>query len=162
MNRLAVLLSVSGNGGVESQMFRLVQRFVEQGVDVDFLIVLRAGQSLPPLDHPRLRVLDLGVHSTRLALPSLIRYLRAEKPRVLLVCKDRAIRVAVLARRLAGTSTRIVGQLNTYLSAALSRKAALVRWLRLAPMPFIYTRVDQVIAVAEGVAQDTLKITGLP
>jgi glycosyltransferase involved in cell wall biosynthesis len=162
MNRLAVLLNISGAGGVESQMYRLVQKFVELGVDVDFLIVLRNGQSLPSFDHPRLRVLDLGVRSTRLALPSLVRYLRTEQPRTLLVCKDRATRVAVLARRLAGTSTKIVGQLNTYLSAALSRKTPLVRWFRLAPMPFIYAHVDQVIAVAEGVAEDTLKITGLP
>jgi glycosyltransferase involved in cell wall biosynthesis len=143
-------------------MFRLVQSFAEQGVDVDFLVVLRAGQSLPPLNHPGLRVWDLGVGSTRLALPKLVRYLCEADPAALLVAKDRAIRVAVLARLFAGTSTKIAGQLNTHLSASLDHKPGWARWLRLAPMPFVYARVDQIIAVSQGVAEDTLKITGLP
>jgi glycosyltransferase involved in cell wall biosynthesis len=161
--RLGILVAFSGTGGVEAGILNLLPAFLDTGIDIDLLGVFKTG--IPDrlkLPHPRLRIVDLGVRHTHLILPALVRYLRAEPPSVLLVAKDRAIRMAVLARRLSGARVRLVGQLNTHLSAALAGKSALQRWWRTFPMRWFYPHVELVVAVSQGVAEDTHRLTGLP
>ena len=167
--RLAVLISFSGEGGVERMVLNLVEGFAALERPVDLLTIRGDSAHLQALP-PSVRRVDLGVrHSTTAVLP-LHRYLRRERPAALLVAKDRAIRAAALARHLAGSSsgggnrpsTRLIGRLGTNLSAALAGRSGLARELRLAPMRWIYPLVDHVVAVSAGVAEDTLRVTGLP
>src|SRR5574338_298398 len=131
--RLAVLISFSGEGGVERMVLNLVEGFAARGLGVDLLAIRADSAHLSELPH--------GVR---------------------LVAKDRAIRAAVLARGLAGVRTRIVGRLGTNLSAALEGRAGLARWLRTAPMRWFYPKVDHVVCVSQGVLEDTRALTGLP
>jgi glycosyltransferase involved in cell wall biosynthesis len=155
-------VAFSGTGGVESGILNLIPAFLEAGVAVDLLGIFKKG--LPEAlreDRPGLRVIDLGTRHTHLAVPALYRYFRGEPPEVLLAAKDRAIRMAVLARALAGAKTRLAGQLNTDLSASLAGKPLWRRWLRTFPMRLFYPFVEQVVAVSDGVARDTRDLTGL-
>jgi glycosyltransferase involved in cell wall biosynthesis len=159
--RLAILISFSGYGGVERMVLNLLQGFAELNLTVDLLTIRRP----PNLEHElpsTVRLLDLGVAHTALALPALARYLRRVRPAAVLVAKDRAIRLAVLARRVAGVDTRLVGRLGTHLSTALAGQHPLQRWLRCRPMRWLYPQVDQIVAVSQGVAEDTIALTGLP
>ncbi len=79
----------------------------------------------------------------------------------MLVAKDRAGRLAVLARLLSGVETRIVVRLGTNLSAALAHRSGLKRWLRGLPIRLLYPSFDHIIAVSEGVKQDTLAVSGI-
>lgn len=158
---LAVVISFSGEGGVERMVLNLVERFAALGVAVD-LLTIRADSSHLSALPAGVRHVDLGIRHATWAAPALARYLKREQPAAMLVAKDRAIRSAVLARRLSGSSTRLVGRLGTNLSAALESKSALQRWSRYLPMRWLYPAVDTVIAVSEGVAEDTVRITGLP
>lgn len=160
--RLAILVAFSGAGGVESGILNLLPAFLDAGVTVDLLGIFKKGRPERLIgERPKLRVVDLGRH-THLILPALVRYLRAERPEALLAAKDRAIRMAVLARALSGTPTRLVGQLNTHLSAALAGKPSWQRAFRTWPMRWFYAYADQVVAVSQGVADDTGRLTGLP
>lgn len=161
--RLAVLLSLSGSGGVEKMVLNLIPEFLAQGIQVDLLAIFRKPSATSwRIEGPGARVIDLGVKHTSLAIPALVRYLRAERPTALLAAKDRAIRAAILARTLSSVKFRLVGRLGTNLSAAMERKSAWNRWLRCQPMRWIYPAVDHIVAVSEGVASDTLAITGIP
>lgn len=160
--RLAILVAFSGAGGVERMMLNLLQGFAAYGIQVDLLAIVRKNWQIPAIDWPNVRLIDLQTSHTHLAVPALVGYLRRERPDVLMAVKDRAIRAAILAKSLAGVETRLVGNLHTNLSAALEKKSPLLRWLRCQPMRWIYPALERVIAVSEGVAQDTLKITGLP
>lgn len=158
---IAVFLSFSGQGGVERMVLNLVEGLAAAGHRVDLLAV-RASNMEKRAWPDAVRVHDLGVRHTLLAQPALTRYLRTDRPRALLCAKDRAIRVAVRARVRSGVPCTLVGRLGTNLSAALGGRGALTRWLRLAPMRRIYRQVDTVVAVSEGVAEDTAMVTGLP
>lgn len=159
--RLAVLISFSGEGGVERMILNLLDGLVARGIPVDLLAIRADSAHLEQLPSA-VRLLDLGVRHSGLAILPLARYLRRERPAALLAAKDRAIRAAILARRLAGWEGRLIGRLGTNLSAALAGRSAPVRWLRTAPMRRLYPRVDRIIAVSEGVAGDTRRITRLP
>ncbi|MGD2064689.1 MAG: glycosyltransferase, partial [Nitrospirota bacterium] len=104
----------------------------------------------------------LGVRHSAVAVPSLVRYLRRERPDAVLAAKDRAIRAAALARRLAGWRGRLVGRLGTNLTASLEGRSPLARMARLAPMPLFYRKVDRIIAISDGVAEDARRTTKVP
>ncbi|EAR23079.1 glycosyltransferase [Nitrococcus mobilis] len=158
--RLAVMCSFSGQGGVERMMMNLLEGFAARGCRVDLLAL---GEPRAALNHLPAGVthVDLGVRHSTLAVPALARYLRRHRPAAMLVAKDRAIRSAALARRLAGVSTRLIGRLGTNLSASLEGQSRLKRQGRYLPMRWCYPMVDAVVAVSEGVAQDIRRITGL-
>jgi len=161
--RLGIVVSFSGTGGVEGNMFKLIPALLETGVAVDLLGIFKT--PVPPalqIQHPRFRLIDLGVKHSLLIVPALMRYLHEHPITPLLVAKDRAIRGAIVARTLSATRNRLVGQLNTHLSASLAEKPALQRFWRTWPMRWFYPRIDTVVCVSQGVAEDTHRLTGLP
>ncbi|MDN5869667.1 MAG: glycosyltransferase [Nitrococcus sp.] len=161
--RLAVFFAFSGAGGVERMMLNLLGgiRAARPALTVDLLAV--KAHNLPRERLPEgVTLVDLGVRHSTLAALALARYLRGCRPNALLAAKDRAIRSAVLARGLSGVDTRLVGRLGTNFSAALDSRSAAARLLRRLPMRRCYRRLDRVVAVSEGVAEDTRRITELP
>jgi glycosyltransferase involved in cell wall biosynthesis len=96
------------------------------------------------------------------AVPALVGYLRRERPDVVLSTSNPANLVCAFARRLAGGHTRVVLSANIHLSAAIARRARpwrpLLRWLARRT----YSRADAVIAISSGVADDLLRVTGVP
>lgn len=158
---LLVFASFSGQGGVERLLARLVGSFADSGLRVELLMIKDSSSYVEEIPgHVTRRRVRLGHNAT--SVPELALYLRRRRPRAVLAVKDRAIRAAVRARRLAGVDVRLVGALHTTLLAALADKSALSRWFRTAPMTRLYRHVDAVIAVSEGVAEDTRAVTGLP
>lgn len=134
----------------------------EPNVRVDLLLVVARRGTPPVIPWPNVRVINLGVRHSQMAIPALIRYLRSERPDVLMVAKDRAIRTAILAHALAGVNTRLVGQLHMNMQGFLKSKSFLTRWMRLAPMRWLFPSLDKIIGVSQGVVEDTLEITGMP
>jgi len=157
---LAVLISFSGQGGVERMVLNLLEEFARRGLRIDLLPIRR--EVRPDDLPPEINVVPLGAgHSLTSILP-LIGYLRRKKPAVMLVAKDRAARSALWARAFSRAATRIVVRLGTNLAASLEGTSSLRRWARYGPMRLSYGMADRVIAVSEGVAEDTAAITGLP
>jgi len=157
---IAVFVSFSGSGGVERMVVNLIRGFVDLGRQVDLLPVRTEGPHFERLPRQVNRV-RLGPQHTFAALPALARYLRRHRPVALLAAKDRAGRAAVLARRLAGADTRIVMRLGTNVSTAMAEKTAIARRLRFGSIRRIYPRVDQIVAVSAGVADDTARVAGI-
>jgi glycosyltransferase involved in cell wall biosynthesis len=158
---LAVLISFSGLGGVERMTVNLLQEIGRRGLHADILLIRRdtfPGHLLPAC----LRAVDLGVRHSALSVVPLAAYLRRHAPAALLAVKDRAIRAALLARRLARCDTRLVGRLGTHLSESLRYRSRLSRWLRVAPMRYLYRDLDVLVGISRGVVEDAARLTGLP
>ena len=162
MKRLAVLVSLSGEGGVERMVLNLVREFAAQpGLAVDLVLIREESRHLGDLPQG-VNVVRLGVRHSALAVLPLARYLRRARPDALLAAKDRAGRAALRARALARVPTRVVIRLGTTLSEAIRDRSALRRWLRYRPIRAAYRHADAIVAVSEGVAADVLSIAGLP
>ncbi|WP_420468266.1 glycosyltransferase [Panacagrimonas sp.] len=158
--RVGVMISFSGDGGVERMVTQLCAEFVHH-VDVDLLALKIEGghaQRIPTA----VNLMRLDARHAWTSVGEVARYLRQVQPDALLVAKDRAGRAALAARRRAGVPVPVFIRLGTNLSAALSRKDAFSRWLRTRPMRKRYPEADGVIAVSEGVRQDTIAVTGMP
>ena len=141
-------------------LVNLLNAFAERGHAIHLLLIRTSSRHLRAL-HPSIRIIDLGSRHTATSLWPLARYLRRFRPPRLLVAKDRAGRLAVLARLLARVPTRIVVRLGTNLSAALAHRSGLQIWLRRTPIRLLYPHIDRIVAVSEGVRQDTLAVSGI-
>ncbi|MFA5940517.1 MAG: glycosyltransferase [Sinimarinibacterium sp.] len=160
MKRLGVLISFSGDGGVERMVTNLCAEFAKH-VQVDLLAIKAGGGHVSRIPS-NVNVIHLKARHAWTSVPEIERYLREQRPDALLVAKDRAGRAAIKARRRAGLDTPLWIRLGTNLSAALERKDALSRWLRVFPMRRLYPLASGVVAVSEGVKLDTQRVTGLP
>jgi glycosyltransferase involved in cell wall biosynthesis len=159
--RIAIFISFSGEGGVERMILNLAGGLRDEGFDVDLVLVKARGAHV--LSIPAgVRVVKLNARHTLTSLPALVRYLRRERPQVLLAAKDRAIKTAVLARAFARVPVRLVGRLGTTLSAALRGRSLIKKWVWYMSMRLFYRHVDRIIGVSQGVVDDVLAITSLP
>ena len=159
---LALFVSFSGTGGVERVTLNLLEGLSHFPVRVDLLtVVARRGQA-PEVDWPNVRVVPFKTRHSQLAIPELVRYLRHEKPDVLMVAKDRAVRASIVAHACSGVATRLVGQLHMNMQGYLLGKPFYERWPRTLPMRLLFPRLDLIVGVSEGVRRDTLELTGMP
>lgn len=159
--RLAVLISFSGDGGVERMVLNLLQEFGRSLPGQVDLVTLKVGgghlQTIPE----GVRHVPLGVRHASLAVPALVRYLRRCRPEAMLAAKDRAGRAALLAQRVSGVPVRIVVRLGNTLSESLAGAPLPKRWSRYLPIRWLYPWADAIIAVSEGVAEDVVATSGV-
>jgi glycosyltransferase involved in cell wall biosynthesis len=110
-------------------------------------------------------LLPLKPQSTTRCLPALVRYLREERPTVLLSAEPYLNLLALWARRLAGLSVRMVISERIHLSSHLRDRAKRRKWRWRFIMPLLrrmYPEADRIIAVSRGVADDLSNLVGLP
>ncbi|MDD1649581.1 MAG: glycosyltransferase [Methylococcaceae bacterium] len=160
--QLAILVSFSGSGGVERVVLNLLQGLAAHDIQVDLLAVVTNKGWLPEIPWPNIRVIEFKAKGSQKALPELMQYLRRERPKVLMVAKDRAVRMSVIAHWLARVDTRLVGQLHMNMTGYLASTPALQRWTRTLPMRWLFPYLNKIVCVSEGVVADTVKITGMP
>ncbi|MGD8589467.1 MAG: glycosyltransferase [Chromatiales bacterium] len=159
--RLAIFMSFSGEGGVEHMVMNLLDEFCNYPLEIDLLTIRANSRHLRQLDD-RIRWLPFKSTHALTSIPELVKYLRRNPPAAMLAVKDRAGRAAIMARWIAGAKTRLAVRLGTHLSASLTQRPPWQRWSRTWAMPLLYKGTDLVIAISQGVAEDTHRLTGLP
>lgn len=141
-------------------MLTLAQGFIQRGIKVDLVLSKAVGAYRDEVPSG-VRMVDLQARRVISSLPRLARYLRAERPAVLLTTMNHANVAALLARRLAGTSTRIVvREANT--PSVSARSGSVRNRLMPALVRLCYPWADGIVAVSEGVAEDLQKVAALP
>lgn len=158
--RVAFFLATSGHSGVDRLMRNLIPAVARRGYAVDQLKVRRHGPDLG--EAPGVRVIDLGSAHVWSSLPAVIRYLRRERPRVMLSDKDKVNRCAVFARALAFSDVELVLRSGTTISVDLAHRGAFDRWLQKTSMGRLYRAARAVIVPSRAAALDLSAYTGLP
>ncbi len=158
--RIAIFVSFSGQGGVERAMTQLSAGLMDQGVAVDLLLPRAAGEHMESIPQG-VNVIRFNTGHTFSSLLPLVRYLKKERPDALLAAKHRAIVTAVIASRLAGFRGKVVGNIQTTISAGLEDSNIVKRSMYVWMMKIFYRWADLIVAVSRGVADDILALTGL-
>lgn len=157
MSRVALLVPDLGGGGAERVMVRLSAGLSALGQPVDLVLAHKRGPYLSEVAEG-VRVVDLRASRLATALPALVRYLRRERPAVLLSTRDDCNVVAAVAKRLTRGTRVYVRASNTLSEACGEGRMRVVprlsRWL----LP----GVDGIIAPSQGVADDMARVLGVP
>ena len=151
--RLAFYLPGLAGGGAERVVLALAEAFAAAGHDV-CLVLGRAEGALAGLVPTSVRCVVLGGRSTLADIPALVRYLRKERPAILMSSMGHNNVAALIAARLADRGTRVVVCQHNSLAA----EAARGRPARFRLLPLFYwltlPLADAVVAVSDGVARE--------
>ena len=155
--RLAIFVHSLYGGGAERAMLNLARGFSEQEIQVDMVLLRVEGAYLSQLP-PAVRVIDLGGKRLWQSLWALANYLRKEKPTVMLSTLDDTNIAALWVRRLSGSKTRLVVNVQN----TISQDAKTATQLKTKLMPqltrWFFPWADAVVPVSHGVAEDLIQL----
>lgn len=159
--KITLFLPSLAGGGAERIMVYLANGFAHRGFAVDLVLVKAEGPYLP-LVSDKVRVIDLNFPRVLASLPSLIRYLKTEKPHAILSTLDYANVIAIIARTLTRGSQKIAVRVANNISTRKRYTKSIRDRLATGLVKYTYNWVDQVIAVSQGVAEDLVKSHNIP
>ena len=141
-------------------MANLAGGIAQRGFDVDLVLLRAEGPYLNTLP-PEVRVIDLGVTRAAHGVFPLYRYLRRERPTVLLSALLYVNIVALVAGLAARCTRLVISERNTVSVDQTNISSFSIRFARVLAK-YLYRRADAIIAVSHGVARDLAAFTGIP
>ncbi len=146
-------------GGAERATVYLANGLAQRGYHVDLVLMKAEGPNLQCVAEP-VRIIDLNTRRAMASILPLARYLRREKPDMLLPALEHANVAAFLGRALARVSVPLVANVHTTLSRAMAHGVHLqARGLALA-VRWCYPRMDAIATVSCGAAEDLIRAAG--
>lgn len=163
---LAIYVRTFFNCGVDKIILNLIQGFIEKGLKVD-LVLNRASKSSMLKELPsEVELIDLKADGFSKYLPKLIQYLREKRPKTLLSAGHTSSEIAIIAKRLAFVSTKVVVSEHSNLSFETQTGDPLGNRFksRLIPLAvrLLYPFANGIIAVSNGVGRDLAMTAKLP
>lgn len=140
-------------GGAERVAVNLANGFARRGYVVEMVLLSATGTFLADLD-PDIRVVDLKARRLRGAMLPLASHLRKRRPDALLVFMWPLTVIALWARWLARTETRVVVAEHTTWSRDEIVRSVFARWLVRTTMRYAFPSANAVVAVSRGAADD--------
>lgn len=160
-NKIAVFIPDLTGGGGERMMLRLAGALAERGMEVDLVLMRKAGAYLPLV--PRnVRCVSFERRRMLAALGPLAAYLREARPRAVLSTLVQANLAVLLARRLARTDTRIL-LVSESVSTQFRRAPQLT--IRLAHRFLIrrlFPRADRIVVTTRAMGAELAETYALP
>jgi glycosyltransferase involved in cell wall biosynthesis len=158
--RIAIFMPTLFGAGGQRSMLNLAHGIAECGYAVDLVLAQAEGSFLSEVREP-VRVVDLKASRALASMPALVRYLRHQRPEVMLSVFGYVNIVAILSRRLAGVATRLfVNEQNTVSLEAGNASS----WRgRLTPrlMKRFYPWANGIVVVSNGVRDDLAQLTNI-
>jgi glycosyltransferase involved in cell wall biosynthesis len=163
--KVSIYYSSFDIGGVERLILNLTRGLVNQGLDIEIVLAKAEGCLIEEIPS-ECRVVDFNFQWSRggkrivLSLPRLIKYFKKTPPDVLIAPPGWSTIVALLARRIAKSSTRILVMVDITLSTLQNSQKLherllpyLARWL--------YPQADGIVASYNKAANDLSQLTGI-
>ena len=148
-------------GGAERVMVILANEFCSRGVNVDLVLSKSIGPYLSDV-HPSIRIVNLNSKRLFFSIVPLVKYMREEKPKVMLTALNTANVIAIIARIISRVKFRLVVSERAVTSVAIKdnplMRAKLVPFL----MRMTYSKADAIVAVSIGVSDDLINKFKLP
>jgi glycosyltransferase involved in cell wall biosynthesis len=158
---VAIYLHDLAGGGVERQSLIIAEEFRRQGADVTLVLHRRRGELLQQVPQG-LRIVDLNSARTLTDIPGLVRFLRAEKPDILLSNVDLNNIAALLAKGLGFSRTKVViCQHNPISQNFVTGEKWMYHHIALA-YRILSPLMTRAVAVSAGVAAELESSAGLP
>ena len=156
---IALFIPTLNPGGAERVTVNLANAFCAQGFQIDLVLLKSSGNFLKYLN-PNIRVICLNSSRLLTCIGALIKYLRTNRPAVLLSGMLRPNIVALIASKLSCTGVPVVISEHTTVSYSLTQVSKLSAALLRVQMRAFYRYAEEIIGVSAGVAIDIVEILG--
>jgi glycosyltransferase involved in cell wall biosynthesis len=158
--RVALFLPNLAGGGAERAFVELANRFVDLGCEVDLVLAKAGGTYLPEVS-PSVRVIALGGIRTLSSVMRLRRYIRSQRPAVVMSGLDTANVANWLACWLAGVPDAPVLTQRSVLSRRWRATHPHSTWIWIKLLGFFYRRAHKVISNSQAAADDLITTLGV-
>lgn len=156
--RVALYLPSLRGGGAERALVNLAGGFAAAGFPTDLLVAQREGPYLAQLP-AGVELVDLKSSRVLKSLPGLVRYLRRERPRLMISAMAHTNIVALWARAFSGVEVRTAVSVQNTMRPSLTAAPMRSRFLP-ALMRRFYPQADVVAVVSAGAADDLHAVLG--
>jgi glycosyltransferase involved in cell wall biosynthesis len=157
---IAFFLPSLRGGGAQRVVANLATGIAERGLPVHVVLAAADGVFLKELP-PTVRVVDLGAGRLIRSFGPLVRYLRRERPAVVVSSMSHANLLALWASRVAGRDTPVIVTVHNTMSQSSGTESGGGRLEPLLLRVF-YPWAASIVAVSRGAADDLARTTGLP
>jgi glycosyltransferase involved in cell wall biosynthesis len=158
---LVIYLPALAGGGVERLRLHLAPVFAKAGFAVTFLLHRAEGELISAVPKG-VRVVPLNCNRTLAALWPMVRFLRREKPEIVLSSLGHNNIMAIWAAKLAGVSTKVIVCQHNAMSSENVRGDEFNYWILPIISKMFLGKANGIMAVSKGVADDLAKVTGIP
>ncbi len=141
-------------GGAERMMLNIAKGLSDMGYSVDLVLVKAEGDFLDEVPDS-INIVDLDASRVLTSLPSLVTYLRREKPNVLLSTITPTNVVATWATLISVVDTKhVIRVARPESEAAKVQKNTFKQRVTAGLARLFYPLADEIVAISKGVAQD--------
>lgn len=159
-NEITIYMPSLNVGGAERIILRLIDGILRRGISVNLLLATKSGKLRQEIPQGT-RIIDLDVKRNSYAVYSLVKYLKKNKPSVVLSHLHRANRIVLLAKMIANVNTRVFVVDHTTMSMAIRTYGIIERIVTLLSYKYLYPKATKMIHVSKGSARDMEKYLGL-
>ena len=157
--KITVFLPSLGYGGAEVITLRLIKGFIQNGLDVDLVIATPRLKMIHAI-HPEVNIIKLGSRKATFSLFKLMRYIRKNKPEIILSHLNRANRIVLLAKYLTRSPVKVFVVEHTTGSVAKSQSTLIHNIFTSFSYRFLYKYAEEIIHVSNGAARDLEDLLG--
>lgn len=156
--KIAIFLHALAGGGAERAMANLANQFVEMGLETHLVLGRVEGPYLDQID-TRIKIFDLGSRRMSRALLPLNKYMRENRPDVLMSALIHTDQVALAGKILFRWPSRLFLSIQNNPSAGVASPIWVQRHWPLF-VKTLYRFADGLIAISSGVADDVHRLMG--
>lgn len=157
---MAIFVKSLSVGGVQKIMVRLANEFSARGHEID-LVLAKGEGTLADEVAASVRIIDLENHRMWWALPTLMRYLRRNKPDTLLAAGWQVNVIASWARFLSFTAFRLVLSVRSNITQQSRRSEVWYAPFNPWAVKIFYPLADAIGTVSKGILDDLAGISRL-
>ena len=160
--KLSLFIADLGGGGAERVFVNLAKAFLQRGYPVDLVVGSLDGAAYLDELPDAVRLVNLQVRRMAFGGPSLIRYLRRERPFALLATRTHSCCLAVLASQFSGVRTRVIVRESNMVGPGFQTLTPVKHLAFSLAIRYCYPRAAHVIAVSRGSADELNGQFGVP
>ena len=140
----------------------MAEGLVNRGYRVDLVLGKKQGEYLEQVP-AKVNLIDLRVKKLLLSLNLVGAYLKKQKPAVLISANERVNIVALLAKKIYRSKTKLIISVHVNNTEQMARQgASIYRKIIIRLARWTYKWADSVVAVSEGVAADVAALFSVP
>ena len=150
--RVALFTGSMGGGGAERVMLDLAEGLSDRGLSVDLVLMHATGEYMHAVPNG-VRIIDLNVRKLVTFVADFLRYVRRERPSIVLSTLLLPDMAALIAKVVFGKRMRLISRQATMFTDALGVASFRTRqYMRLVWL--LLPVADQIVAISEGVSDD--------
>ncbi len=157
LKKITIFIQNLDGGGAEKVIVNLIKSFIKRNIEIDLILAKAEGVLIKELP-TKVRIINLNKNSILYSIPDLIKYIKNEKPEVILSTLDHVNVATIIARKLSKIDSKLILRLSSTITADIKNNTFIKRIILPHLIKILYPLADRIIAISKETYNDLQKI----